>query len=394
MSVTLHRATDDDLPAIALVDGRAFGMHYEEQDLTDLRLVLEPDRFVVAREAGAIVGVAGSFPFEITPPGGAPIPTEGVTWVSVAATHRRRGILRSMLGELHAGYAAAGVPLAVLTASEGGIYGRFGYGVATAQRDVEIDRARAVLRAGVPDPGGVRFAETDEVRERVPDIHRRWCAVQPGALSRSPGWWDFALLDRPHQRRGGTARFHLLHDDGYLGYRMSDGVCRVVDLFAVTDEARLALWRVLLASDLVRTITTEAVADDDPLRWMLTDARAVRTTGVADNVWARVLDTPAVLAARRYAVEVDVVLQVDDPDGYAGGRFRLRGGPDGAECAPTHAATDLRLDVPALGAIAFSGTRAHTLARAGRISADDPAVLRRFDAACVADREPHAGTHF
>jgi predicted acetyltransferase len=299
-----------------------------------------------------------------------------------------------MMGELHSGYAGAGTPLAVLAASEGGIYGRFGYGVATASRDVEIDRARAVLRADVPDPAGVRFADTEEVRERVPAIHRRWCAVQPGALSRPPRWWEFALLDRPHQRRGGTSRFHLLHADGYVGYRLDSGVCRVVDFFAVTEEARLALWRVLLRMDLVRTITTEAVADDDPLRWLLTDARAVRTTGVADGVWARVLDTPAVLAARRYAVEVDVVLQVDDPDGYAGGRFRVRGGPDGAECAPTEAAADLCLDVPALGAVAFGGTRAHTLARAGRLSADAPEVLGRFDAACAADREPYAGTHF
>ncbi|GAA3236092.1 enhanced intracellular survival protein Eis [Pseudonocardia petroleophila] len=421
MTVSLHRATADDLPAMATVDGRAFGIDYSDQDLTDLRLILDPDRFVLARDSGTtgggttgggatrggatrgggdhaaegeIVGVAGSFPFAITPPGGAPIAAEGVTWVSVAATHRRRGILRAMLGDLHAGYAAAGTPLAVLTASEGGIYGRFGYGVATTGRNVEIDRSRAVLRADAPDPGGVRFASTAEVRERVPDIHRRWCAGQPGALSRPSPWWDFALLDRPHQRRGGTSRFHLLHADGYVGYRLDSGVCRVVDFFAVTDEARIALWRVLLAMDLVTTVATGAVADDDPLRWLLTDARAVRTTRVGDDVWARVLDTPAVLAARRYAVDVDAVLEVRDPDGYAAGRFRLRGGPDGAECLPTDDAADLALDVPALGAIAFGGTRVHTLARAGRVSAADPAVARRLDAACTAEREPYAGTHF
>lgn len=127
---------------------------------------------------------------------------------------------------------------------------------------------------------------------------------------------------------------------------------------------------------------------------MLADPRAVRTTSVTDGVWARVLDTTAVLAARRYAVQVDAVLQVRDPDGYAGGRFRRRGGPDGADCVPTDAAPDLALDVPALGALALGGTRAHTLARAGRITAADPTVLRRIDAACLADRDPYPGTHF
>ena len=323
-----------------------------------------------------------------------PVPAEGVTWVSVAATHRRRGILRAMMGELHGRYAGAGTPLALLTASAGGIYDRFGYGVATLDRWVEIDRPRAVLRPGTPDPRGVRFADTEEVAQRVPDIHRRWCAGRPGAVSRSDRWWELVLLDRPHQRRGGTARFHLLHEDGYVGYRMDSGVCRIADFFAVTDEAHAALWRVLLAMDPVSTIATRAVTDDDPLRWMLTDARAIRTTSVADDVWARVLDTPAVLAARRYAVEIDVVLQVHDPDGYAGGRFRLRGGPDGAVCEPTDAAADVHTDVPALGALALGGVRAHTTARAGRITADDPALLRRFDAACRADREPYAGTSF
>lgn len=394
MTTTLRRATAADLPEIARVDGRAFGFHYEDSDLDDLTLIFDPGRFVLAVEGGEIVGVAGSFGFDVTPPGGAPIPAEGVTWVSVAVTHRRRGILRTMLGELHRGYAAAGTPVALLTASEGGIYGRFGYGVATVDRQVEIDRRRAVLRADVPDPGGVRHAEPDEVAKLVPDIHRRWCARQPGAISRSDAWWRFALLDRAHQRRGGTARFHLLHPDGYAAYRMDSGTCRIVDLFAVTDQARTALWRILLALDLVTTISTDTVTADDPLPWMLTDARPVRTTSVADNLWVRVLDTPAVLAARRYAVEIDAVLQVHDPDGFAAGRFRLRGGPDGAECSPTDAAADLRIDVPALSALAFGGVRAHTLARAGRITGDDPGLLRRVDAACVADREPYAGTRF
>lgn len=392
----LRRAVAEDLRDIARVDGRAFGVHYEDQDLHDIRLVFDPQRFLLACDPGdgAVVGVAGSFPFAVTPPGGRPIPTEGVTWVSVPATHRRRGILRMMIDELHRGYVDDGVPLALLTASEGGIYGRFGYGPATAGRSTEIDRLQTVFRSGVADPGGVRYAETDEVHLHAPDIHRRWCARSPGAVSRSDEWWALMLLDRPHQRRGGTARFHLLHPDGYAAYRIDGGTCRVVDFFAVTADAHLALWRLLLSLDLVKTVTTDCLTGDDPLPWLLTDARAVRTTAVTDGLWARVLDVPAVLAARSYAVEVDTVLEVSDPTLGRGGRFRLRGGPDGAHCTPTSDAVDLHLHITALGSVAFGGTRAGTLARAGLVSAVDDRCLRRFDVACTTDREPRGGTGF
>ncbi len=394
--VVLSRAVAADLPAIARADGRAFGLHYEEQDLDDFRPVFDPARFLLARDPGddQIVGVAGSFPFHVTPPGGEPIPAEGVTWVSVAATHRRRGILRSMITQLHRGYVDAGVPVALLGASEGGIYGRYGYGVATRQRRVEIDRRQARFRADVPDPGGVRFAETDEARERAPETHRRWCAGQPAALSRSAAWWDHALLDRAHQRRGATARFHLVHRDGYAAYRMDGDTCRVVEFYAATTEAYLALWRLLLTRDLVTTISTTALTPDDPLPWLLEDPRAVRTTGLTDGMWARVLDVAAVLSARRYAVEVDLVLDVHDAPLGRDGRFRLTGGPEGAHCGPAiGAGVDLHVDITALGALAFGGTRARTLARAGFIAGADDR-LRLLDAACVAERDPRSGTGF
>lgn len=186
---------------MAVADGRAFGFHYGDQDVADLRPLVDPERFVLARDGSArdgsaqdgsaqdgtsgwgrdpaagIVGIAGSFDFTVTLPGGTPLPAAGVTWVSVAVTHRCRGILRAMLDDLHRGYAATGTPLAVLNASEGGVYGRFGYGVATTDRAVEIDRRRAVLRPGVADPGRVRYAEAEEVGRHAPGIHRRWCAV-------------------------------------------------------------------------------------------------------------------------------------------------------------------------------------------------------------------------
>jgi len=175
---------------------------------------------------------------------------------------------------------------------------------------------------------------------------------------------------------------------------LSDNSATVVDLFAATDEAYAALWRVLLGLDLVDKVTGwKSLALDDPLPLLLTDARQVHTTALQDGLWSRVLDVPAALAARTYAVEIDVVLDVHDDFLHRGGRVRLQGGPEGATCTPTDASADLALPVATLGPLLFGGGRASTYARAGRATGT-PDVLRRVDAAFSTDREPLHGTGF
>lgn len=398
MTTVLRRATHDDLPALAVVDGRAFGVHYSEQEQADFQPLFEPDRFLVACDVddGAIVGVTGDFPFTMTLPGGGTLAVAGVTWVSVAATHRRRGVLRSMLAAQHRSFIEDGVAVSILTASEGGIYGRFGYGPATIRRVVEIDRRLTTFRPEAPDPGGVRQVEADEARKHAPGIHHRWCTITTGALSRNPAWWDYQFLDRANGRRGGSALFHLVHPDGWAAYRIDrdERRCRVVELVAATDDAHVALWRVLLGLDLLHTVTTDACPLDDPLPFLLVDPRQVRTVNLTDGTWARLLDVPAALSARHYGLEVDITIELHDAFLNCGGRFRLRGGPDGACCERTDRMPDAYTDIAALGSLYLGGHRAVTLARARNFQANDPAVVSRVDAAFRADRSPQSGTEF
>lgn len=398
MNPLLRRASADDLRAIADVDGRAFGQPQSDAELEHVRTMFEPERFLLAcdPDTGTILGVTGSYAFDVTLPGGAVLPAPGVTWVSVDPTARRRGILRAMFTEQHAGFVADGVALSLLTASEGAIYGRFGYGVTTVDRFFEVHRRRAVFRADVPDPGGVRYVDTEGARKHAPEVHRRWCASTPAAVSRSDAMWDEYLRDQERWRDGGSTLFYLAHRDGFASYRTkyADNAVVVLDFFAATDEAHIALWRVLLGLDLFDKVTGwKSLSPDDPLPLMLTDPRQVRTTKVEDGMWSRVLDVPAVLAARTYAAEVDVVLDVHDDFLHRGGRVRLRGGPDGATVEPTGTAADVTLPIVALGPLVFGSRRATTLARAGLASAD-PAVLRRLDAAFTVDRDPQHGTGF
>lgn len=395
VTFTLRPATVADMPAMARADGRGFGVHYSDQDIADLRLILDPERFLLACAGDDVVGVIGDYPFRMTLPGGGQLDVPGVTWASVASTHRRRGVLRGLLRAQHQRFVDDGVAVAVLTASEGGIYGRFGYGAGTVDRRVEIDRGRARFRAGVADPGGVREVEFDEAGRRAPQVHERWRLRTPAALSRTDRWWELTLLDRWSYRRGEDL-FHLLHADGYASYRIDRDAarCTVVDLFAATDEAHVALWRVLLGLDLVETVETYHCPVDDPLPLLLTDPRLLRTVDVRDGMWVRLLGVPAALAARRYGVEVDVVLDVGDGFLGRGGRFRLRGGPDGADCEPTSRPAQLRVDVATLGGLYLGGHRLSTAVRAGLAQLDDPALGRRLDLALLAERAPHYGTGF
>ncbi|WP_214406295.1 GNAT family N-acetyltransferase [Pseudonocardia lacus] len=396
-SYALRRATSKDLAAVAEADGRAFGVHYSEAVVQELESVLDLDRFLLAVEPDdTIVGITGAFDFDVTVPGGAVLPVPGVTWVSVALTHRRRGVLRALFTEQHREFVEQGLALSALTASEGSIYGRFGYGPTTLRRSVEIARRRAVLRPDLPDTGGLRHVSTDELRGIAPELQRRWASGVPGAVHRPDALWQPHLADHEHARGGATAFFHLVHPDGYLSYRRLDSerACLISELVALTPEAHRELWRAVLAMDLVETVRHPALALDDPLPLLLTDPRQVRTTGLVDGMWTRVLDVPALLSARRYGIEVDAVLDVSDPFLDRGGRFRLRGGPDGASCEPTTAAADVRVDATALGPLVFGGQRAAVLAGAGLVAADDPALLHRVDLAFLTDRVPVHGTEF
>ena len=129
---------------------RAFGYSLSDEDAERERKNMDLGRFRVAYDAGVAVGVAGSWALQMTLPGGRSVPTGGVTWVSVAVTHRRQGLLTQLMDAIHDDIDARSEPLAALTASEGGIYERFGYGIATRRRVATIDRRRAVLAERLP----------------------------------------------------------------------------------------------------------------------------------------------------------------------------------------------------------------------------------------------------
>ena len=114
----------------------------------------------------------------------------------------------------------------------------------------------------------------------------------------------------------------------------------------------------------------------------------------ADLLWLRILDLPQALSGRTYLAAGSVVLEVDDPLGFASGRVRLDGGPTGATCTPTDAAPDLALSVQVLSSAYLGGYTLASMGAAGLVTECTPGSLATADAMFRASVAPSCPTHF
>lgn len=369
----------------------------KDDELPDVERMFQPGRAFGAFDAD-LIGTARSVDAELSVPGGKRLPFAAVTGVGVRADRTRRGVLSKLMHTQLAELAARGVPLAGLYASEGLIYGRFGYGIATVVHDVEVDRRRAVPRPEVPAGGKIEMLGVDAATERLPALFAELPLDRPGMMTRPPYSW--AGVKR-HRRRADVPPVTIIHygpggADGFAVYRV-DGrnwpdpsTLDIWDLCAGTDEAFAGLWRHLLAVDLVDTIDAWNRPIDEPTSLLFTDPRATKVTSGTDDLWLRLVDVPAALAAREYEGE-PVVLEVTDPVLEANsGRYRV--GPDGV--TRTDLPAQLRLGVDALAMLYLGAWQASALVTAGRIQAVDPAAPARADRLFSTARHPWCGTHF
>jgi predicted acetyltransferase len=392
---------------------RAFGNPAPTaEQMADEVMLWEPDRSIGALDGDDWVGATGTFTMDLTLPGGAAIAAAGVTMVGVAATHRRRGILTELMRRQLDDIAAGPEPVAILTASESLIYGRFGYGMASRGVRQWLAVGHARLRPDASVAGGrLRLLTIDEARAALPEAYERIRSGRPGWVRRSHAWWEtHVFLDRPDDRDGGTALFVLAHHgaddaiDGWATYRVAvDWPERlpasrlvVTDIAAVDDTVQLALWSGLIDVDLSTEVDALHVAVDDPLPWAVADPRRVRISELTDWLWLRVLDVPAALGPRRWGAEGGLVVEVVDRFRPAsGGRFAIEASASGeGSVSATSATADLVLGAEELGTIALGGVRPSVLARAGRITEARPGALATADALFAAERAPHCATMF
>ncbi|MGH3014176.1 MAG: GNAT family N-acetyltransferase [Gaiellaceae bacterium] len=356
--------------------------------------VLPEGHMLAAVDGDAIVGGAGAFRFDLTIPGG-PLPVAGVTVVGVLPTHRRRGVLRELMRTQLDAVHQRGEPVAILWASEAGIYPRFGYGLASLSGDIEIHRAHSAYARPLEWSGQARLVPLDEALEPVQDVYDRVAGEIPGMLSRTRDWWQARLLADPEWRRSGRGEkaCTVLELDGrpeaYALYRvnygfegnLSTGVTEVAEAVGASPAATAAIWRFLLDVDWMERVTAELLPLDHPLLLLVAEANRLRFR-VGDGLWVRLVDVGAALAARSYDGDGDVVVAVGDAFcPWNDARFSLDG-------SKTTAPADLRLDVDALGSAYLGGFTVGQLARAGRVEELTPGAVERADALFRTGRAP------
>ena len=387
MSLEYRSPNADEIASVLLTTHSAFGVEMKDEELDLQRPVMPPDRVLAAWDNGGPVGTAASYPFELTIPGGT-IAAAGVTWCGVLPSHRRRGILselkRRQLEDVH----ERGEPIAILWASEAPIYGRYGYGIAALETNIDAERSAFALRDDPGQRGSVRLVALDEAAELFPPVYESVRKERPGFLARTDAWWRLLLSDLEHWRDGAGPKFYALLEidgkpSGYATYRVKlkwedgapRGELRITDVLATSPEATAEIWRYLFGVDLVARVKASRLDPSWSLYLMVRDARRLHVT-IHEGLWLRLVDLEAALQARVFGAAEPAVLEVtDELLPRNAGRWRV-----GPEPGRTEDDADVALDVADLASAYLGAFTFERLAAAGRARELRPGGLARATA--------------
>jgi predicted acetyltransferase len=367
--------------------GQYFGAAPDEERLERFSKVLDIDRMHAAFEDGEIVGGGGAFTFDLSVPGGT-LPCAGVTVVGVYPTHRRRGVLRTIMDVQLRDVHERGESIAALWASEETIYGRFGYGLASWAGEVKIKKEWNAFAQPLERRGRVRFVTADEGVELFPPVWEALRRLRPGVFARSKDWWALRTLRIPDEEKANPRRFVALELDGetqgYAIFRshpgfelgVSNARLEVLEAIASTPQATAELWRFLLDVDWTASVEAALLPPDHPLFMLLATPRRIGYR-MGDGLWVRLVDVGAALSGRAYLGDGSVVFDVRDAVcPWNEGRWKLEGGV----AARTDDAADIVCDVNVLGSAYLGAVSFAQLRDALRVEELVDGAVERADA--------------
>ncbi len=406
MDIEIRTITADEFDPFSAVFEAAFSGDVRPDEIENERRVAEFDRCHVAIEGTEFVGAALAASFRMTVPGGKVVRAAGVTGVGVKPSHRRRGINTALMRRQLDDVRERGEPLAVLHASEGGIYGRFGYGLATFECSMEIETKHASYVRGYVPSGRVRLLDWSTALPMMKKVYDAVYLGRPGFIELDDPLWEWSYFES--ERDKDEPPFYAVHEsddgrpDAFAAYSAKHEWPGSVPRLELTAKSAIAtnpqsyadIWRYLFDIDLVERVKAWNRPADEPLLHMLQEPRRLRLT-VKDGMWARLVDVPAALAGRGYSGEGRVAIEVRDAFcPWNDGRFALDVGPKGAVCEPTRTDPDLVCSATDLGAVYLGGSTFRQLNRAGHVVEERPGALGVADAIFASDPAPWSQTHF
>ena len=370
MTIELRTSTWNDFPSVKVINARGENGYRSQVDFDAHRLVFTPDRSIMAFDGKNMVGNALSYEMDMYIPGGIS-KIAAVASVSVQATHRRKGINRSIMKYQLEDIHSRQEPLAVLQASESIIYGRYGYGMASFESNLEIEKTRSAYAIDHASEGQPYFIEESEAREIFPQIYSKAIENRVGMVRRRENWWEFRFRE-PGLKGGDPKSWFVKYQkngetDGYLRYTINEAELNIIELIASSHEAYSSLWRLCLDMDLVDTIKAEHRPADEELKWMLADPRRL-VEHSSDRYWVRLVDVKKALSQRSYSVDGSLTLEVKDnflPWNQEVVELRSESGE--SSCATSNKNPDIVLSAGDLGAVYLGGINFSTLLASGRI---------------------------
>lgn len=394
MTIEIRTCRLAEMEAFVALLGKGFIFQPDEASNERVKKLVPAGRAHAAFEADAMVGAAAAFSFRLTVPGG-DIPAAGVTMVAVLPSHRRRGVMAGLMRTQLEDIRARKEPVAILWASEGHIYPRYGYGLASLHGVIDIERDRAVFANDPGRSGRVRLLETDDALKVLPSIYDRVRTQTPGMFARSDEWWRLHRFnDDEHEREGGSPLERAIWEDGsepeaYALYRIhsrwdDDGIpkghVQVAEAVATTPVATREIWRFLFTMDLVARIKWWPTPVDTALFAMLSEPRRLHLA-VHDALFLRITDVASALEARSYASDGSIVFEIEDELFEENrGRFRLEVSDGRTSMARASGEADIELHVRDLGSVYLGGFTFAQLERAGRVRGLTPNACARADA--------------
>lgn len=402
MNLEIRPCRPDEIKHFLVTCEAAFGIDIRDEHIERLSALLEPERTLAAYEDGAMVATTGAYRFVFSVPGGE-LPAAGVTLTGVLPSHRRRGVLTALMRRQLDDVRAWNEPIAVLWASEGTIYQRFGYGMATQQAAIDIERHHVRFRDPTPPQARATFLTEEEAATKIASVYEEIRKKTPGMFARSEVWWrNHRLADPEEDREGAGPLFRVLFEQegrpsGYALYRVRNtwgedglpsGDIEVVEAMATDGPATREVWMYLFGVDLVARLKSYFLPADHPLKWMLAEPRRLRAN-VRDAVWVRVIDVPGALAGRSYLHDGSIVFDFrDDFCSWNAGVWRLDVAEGRGHAERTEEEPQARFGAEELGAVYLGGATFAELARAGRVEELKPGGLRILDSLFAADVVP------
>ncbi len=310
-----------------------------------------------------------------------------VQGIAVRPSHRRNGLLKRMMTHRLGIAREQGVGCSVLTASEGTIYARYGFGIVNRQTDIDVDTARFRIRDDVHvAPGAIEFVHPsfleghfDRIsrahQERYRGAHGRLAAHRLGFT----GAWD-RKEEGPSRSLRAVVHFdNNDQPDGFAvfthqGWDSTPVTSDVLQVCSPDPAIDRALWQALVNIDLVEILTYGYSHHGDPLPLSLVDSRAVITKKSSDNVWLRILNLPVATAERGFERDGSVVVSVQDPMAYSDGVWRISATDGTGRAEQTQDEPEVTLGVDTLASLWFGDRTAATLASAGLVHGDTSSV--------------------